>query len=376
MFKVMIVFGTRPEAIKMAPIVRQIKKDLRFEVVVCVTGQHREMLIQVLRAFEIKVDENLELMRDAQTINSLTGAIVTGMDFLYEKHLPDVVLVHGDTTTCFAGALAAFHRGIPVGHVEAGLRTGNLKAPWPEEANRCLTSVITDLHFAPTPRAKENLLQEGICEKRVFVTGNTVIDALLWMRNHLETSGWEPTEDVGVSAHPERRMVLITGHRRESFGEGFGAICRAIEKLADRYQDVDFVYPVHLNPSVRAPVYKLLSGKPNIHLIEPLDYQHFVWAMARSFFIITDSGGIQEEAPSLGRPVLVMRDSTERPEAIEAGAIRLVGVTEESIYESSCLLLDNQEAYNEMVCEKNPFGNGRASEKIIEHLAGWLLNRS
>lgn len=371
-FSVMLLFGTRPEAIKMALLARQLAALPDIELKICVSGQHREMLDQVLATFGITVDENLAVMQPGQSINALTANLVSSLDELYARHEPDLVLVHGDTTTCFAAALAAFHRKIAIGHVEAGLRTGNLQAPWPEEANRRLTAVLADLHFAPTSGARENLLRENVGSDAIHVTGNTVIDALLWMRKELRDSGWQPAAGSPLMAVRAGRMVLVTGHRRESFGAGLDAICRALRRLAERYPDVDFVYPVHLNPGVRKAVHGLLDDIPNVLLIEPLDYQHFVWAMERSHLILTDSGGIQEEAPSLGTPVLVMRETTERPEALACGALRLVGVTEQGIVDQASVLLDDKDVYRSMSEAGNPFGDGRASERIAGHVLKWL----
>jgi len=372
-FKLMLVFGTRPEAIKMAPLALHLKQDSLFETLVCVTGQHREMLDQVLASFDLAVDADLAVMQPGQTINGLAASLLTGLDTLYLQHKPDLVLVHGDTSTCFIATLAAFQRRIPVGHVEAGLRTHNLQSPWPEEANRQLTGVLAELHFAPTARARDNLLRENVDPARIHVTGNTVIDALLWMRQKLELSGWQPAP-LSPLAHlrPGAPLVLITGHRRESLGSGLLAICRALRRLAERYPHMDFVYPVHLNPAVQQAVFGVLSGITNVHLTEPLDYQHFVWAMSHCHLIMTDSGGVQEEAPSLGKPVLVLRDNTERPEALAAGALRVVGVEEEGIFTAACTLLDDPAQYAAMSLARNPFGDGQASERICSVLREWL----
>lgn len=374
-FTVMLLFGTRPEAIKMALLARCLGSMPGINLKICVTGQHKEMLDQVMATFGIRADEDLAVMLPGQTINELTANLLAGLDALYARHEPDLVLVHGDTTTCFAAALAAFHRKVAVGHVEAGLRTGNLQAPWPEEANRRLTAVLADLHFAPTPGARDNLLRENIAPESIHVTGNTVIDALLWMRNELNDSGWQPAAASPLGALRPGRMVLVTGHRRESFGAGLEAICRALRRLAERYPEVDFVYPVHLNPGVQNAVHGLLADIPNVLLIEPLDYQHFVWAMERCDLILTDSGGIQEEAPTLGTPVLVMRETTERPEALACGALRLVGVEERGIVDQACVLLDDQEVCRAMSEAGNPFGDGRASEQIARQVLAWLEAR-
>lgn len=372
-FRIMIIFGTRPEAIKMAPLVLRLKQESGFETRVCVTGQHREMLDQVLASFDLAVDDDLAVMQPGQSINGLAASLLTGLDAVYLQHKPDLVLVHGDTTTCFIATLAAFHRRIPVGHVEAGLRTHNLQSPWPEEANRQLAGVLADLHFAPTDRARDNLLRENVNATNIHVTGNTVIDALLWMQQRLDQSGWQPAATSPLAQlRPGAPLILITGHRRESLGSGLLAICRALRRLAERYPHMDFVYPVHLNPAVQQAVFGVLSGIANVHLTEPLDYQHFVWAMSHCHLILTDSGGVQEEAPSLGKPVLVLRDNTERPEALAAGALRVVGVTEDGIYSAACTLLDDPAQYAAMSQARNPFGDGQACERICAALRNWL----
>ncbi len=371
--KVMLVFGTRPEAIKMAPLARALRDAEDLELRLCVTGQHRQMLDDVLRLFALTPDHDLAVMTPGQTLNGLSAAIVSRLDPVLEAERPDMVLVHGDTTTSFAAALAAFHRSIPVGHVEAGLRTGNLYAPWPEEANRRLTSVLAELHFAPTATSRDNLLAEGMPAARIDVTGNTVIDALLWMRSTLHESGWKP-EDPALASLPEHtRVVLITGHRRENFGDGFLRICRALRHLALRHPSVCFIYPVHLNPNVQEPVYRLLDGLPNLILIPPLSYQAFVYLMDRATVILTDSGGVQEEAPSLGKPVLVMRDTTERPEAVAAGTVRLVGTDEGRIIEEVSRLLDDSAAYEQMQHAHNPYGDGNACARILDRLRKRLI---
>ncbi|UVE16722.1 UDP-N-acetylglucosamine 2-epimerase (non-hydrolyzing) [Pseudomonas sp. LS44] len=372
-YRVMMVFGTRPEAIKMAPLARVLRERAEIELYVCVTGQHREMLQQVLDAFELQVDENLQVMTEGQSLNGLSQQLLGRLDQVYAAQQPQVVLVHGDTTTSFVAALAAFYRHIPVAHVEAGLRTGDVNSPWPEEANRHLTAVIASLHFPPTRVARNNLLKEWVPLENMEVTGNTVIDALLWMKAHLDETGWQPPAGSPLAALPrEGRLVLITGHRRENFGKGFEHICQAITILADKYPEVTFVYPVHLNPQVQQPVHALLGGRRNIHLIAPLDYPAFVWLMDRSHLILTDSGGIQEEAPSLGKPVLVMRRTTERPSAVAAGTVRLVGTSVAGIVSETSLLLDDAEAYQQMSRASNPYGDGHASEYIAEHLVFWL----
>lgn len=368
--KVLTVFGTRPEAIKMAPLVKHLQVAEGIDSRVCVTAQHRQMLDQVLELFEIRPDHDLNLMRPGQDLVSITGDILQALKPVLAHEQPDIVLVHGDTTTTFAATLSAFYQRIPVGHVEAGLRTGNLYSPWPEEANRKLTGALARLHFAPTPVSRDNLLREGVPESHVVVTGNTVIDALLSVRAKLEASA--ELSDSLARRFPflraGARMLLITGHRRENFGAGFERICRAIARLAQRYPDMDLVYPVHLNPNVREPVGRLLSGIANVHLVEPQDYLPFVYLMTRATLLLTDSGGIQEEAPALGKPVLVMRDTTERPEAIDAGTARLVGTDEASISEGVALLLDDAAEYRRMAYAHNPYGDGRACERIVRSL--------
>jgi UDP-N-acetylglucosamine 2-epimerase (non-hydrolysing) len=367
--KVLTVFGTRPEAIKMAPLVRRLRSAGGIESRVCVTAQHRQMLDQVLELFEITPDHDLDVMRPGQDLFSITAEILQSIRRVYEHERPDIVLVHGDTSTTFAASLAAFYLRIPVGHVEAGLRTGNLYSPWPEEANRRLTGALTRLHFAPTGTARENLLKENIPESQIFVTGNTVIDALLEVHARLQSS--LGLREGLASRFPflhGGRMLLITGHRRENFGDGFERICKAIAALARRYPDMQLVYPVHLNPNVREPVNRLLSGIGNVHLIEPQDYLPFVYLMTQSTIILTDSGGIQEEAPSLGKPVLVMRDTTERPEAVSAGTVRLVGTDVEAIVDGVSLLVDDRAEYDRMGFAHNPYGDGRACERIVDAL--------
>lgn len=368
--KVLTVFGTRPEAIKMAPLVRQLQAADGIDSRVCVTAQHRQMLDQVLELFEIRPDHDLDLMRPGQDLVSITADILQSLKPVLAQERPDIVLVHGDTTTTFAATLSAFYQRIPVGHVEAGLRTGNLYAPWPEEANRKLTGALARLHFAPTPVSRDNLLREGVAAGQIVVTGNTVIDALLSVRAKLEASAAlsESLARRFPFLRDGARLLLITGHRRENFGAGFERICQAIARLAQRYPDMDLVYPVHLNPNVREPVNRLLSGIANVHLIEPQDYLPFVYLMTRATLILTDSGGIQEEAPALGKPVLVMRDTTERPEAIDAGTARLVGTDETSIADGVALLLDDAAEYRRMAFAHNPYGDGRACERIVQGL--------
>lgn len=372
-YNVMLVFGTRPEAIKMAPLARVLREWPDIELNICSTGQHREMLEQVLNAFGLSVDQDLHVMTQGQTLNGLSRELLGQLDAAYSRFNPDIVLVHGDTTTSFIAALAAFYRQIPIGHVEAGLRTGNLKAPWPEEANRRLTGVIADLHFPPTNKARDNLLREGVVLEQIEVTGNTVIDALLWMRDYLKRSHWHPAPESPLAAlRDDQRMILITGHRRENFGQGFERICLALAELALRYPDVQFVYPVHLNPQVQQAVYAVLSHQPNILLVPPQDYQHFVWLMDRAYLILTDSGGVQEEAPALGKPLLVLRKVTERPSVLEGGTVKLVGTLTERIVKETSHLLDDPQAYQQMSRVFMPYGDGHASERIAERLSLWL----
>ena len=368
--KVLTVFGTRPEAIKMAPLVRRLASHPAIESKVCVTAQHRQMLDQVLALFDITPDFDLDIMRPGQNLYTITTDILQRIAAVFEEFRPDYVLVHGDTSTTFCTSLAAFYQRIPVGHVEAGLRTGNLMSPWPEEGNRRLTGVLADLHFAPTTASQDNLLNENVAQEKIFVTGNTVIDALIAVQEKLATSPTLAREQAGrfPFLRQDARMVLVTGHRRENFGGGFERICTALGRLAAQYPDVDFVYPVHLNPNVQEPVKRLLSGLSNVHLIEPQDYLPFVYLMTRSYIILTDSGGIQEEAPSLGKPVLVMRDTTERPEAVAAGTVRLVGTEVERIVGNVQRLLDDKESYQTMSFAHNPYGDGQASARIVDAL--------
>lgn len=373
MMKILSVFGTRPEAIKMAPLVRLLGKDRRFDSRVCVTAQHRQMLDQVLKLFEIHPRYDLNVMRPGQSLSTLTASILTGLDPVLDEFKPDILLVHGDTTSCFSAALAAFYKKLPIAHVEAGLRTGNLSSPWPEEANRKLTGSLATLHFAPTETAKENLLREGILASSISVTGNTVIDALLLARGRLSTEAClrSGSEEWFPQLRDNADLVLITGHRRENFGDGFERICRAIHTLAADLPEVDFLYPVHLNPNVHGPVKALLGGLTNVHLVAPLEYLPFVYLMNRARIILTDSGGIQEEAPSLGKPVLVMRDTTERPEAVDAGTVRLVGTDIREIVEGVQMLLCDKVAYKKMTQANNPYGDGHASQRIVDALLTW-----
>ncbi len=369
--KVLTVIGTRPEAIKMAPLVLALKADPRFEDMVCVTAQHREMLDQVLDLFSITPDFDLNIMKPGQSLSDVTTSILSGMQKVFAEFKPDLVLVHGDTATTISTSLAAFYQQIPVGHVEAGLRTGDLYSPWPEEANRRLTGVLATVHFAPTANSEENLLAERVDPATVHVTGNTVIDALLEVVEKINTNTdlIAEFEQQFSFLDDSKRMVLVTGHRRENFGAGFEKICQSLVDIATMFHDVDIVYPVHLNPNVREPVNRLLQGIDNIHLIEPLDYLPFVYLMTKSTIILTDSGGIQEEAPSLGKPVLVMRDTTERPEAVDAGTVKLVGTEPDSIKQNIIELLTNDVAYHAMSQAHNPYGDGKACERIIDVMA-------
>ena len=418
MKKVLLVFGTRPEAIKMCPLVKEFQKHPEsFETVVCVTGQHREMLDQVLQIFDVKPDYDLNIMKQGQDLYDVTARVLTGMRGVLDTVKPDVVLVHGDTTTSMAAAMAAFYRQIPVGHVEAGLRTHNLYSPWPEEMNRQVTGRIAEYDFAPTPLSRQNLLDEGVKDEKITVTGNTVIDALHWvvgkiendsqlsraLADNLRASGYDTSRieipgqarnDGGSQARNDnkearndgsKRLVLITGHRRENFGEGFISMCTAIRDLARKYPEVDFVYPMHLNPNVRKPIKQVFGieipgqarndegnrndeKRDNLFFIEPLDYLDFVYLMSRSYIVLTDSGGIQEEAPGLGKPVLVMRDTTERPEALDAGTVRLVGTNYDKILNEVSALLDDRNHYETMSHAVNPYGDGKACPRIVDKL--------
>lgn len=380
---VMLVFGTRPEAIKMAPLVKEFKKNDDFKTVVCVTGQHREMLDQVLQIFDIHPDFDLNIMKQGQDLYDVTTKVLLGMRDILKRVRPTIVLVHGDTTTSTAAALAAFYQQIPVGHVEAGLRTHNIYSPWPEEMNRQLTGRIATYNFSPTPLSRKNLLMENVPSEKITVTGNTVIDALYWvvdkiksevplakrLENELHDSGYDVSR-----LQDGKRLILITGHRRENFGNGFIHICKAIQTLYKKYPDVDFVYPMHLNPNVRNPIHEVfgqnLHNLGNMFFIEPLEYLSFVYLMEKSYIVLTDSGGIQEEAPSLGKPVIVMRDTTERPEAIEAGTVRLVGTNYDKILYNVSLLLDDHDEYEKMSKAINPYGDGQACVRIVNTLRG------
>lgn len=383
MKKVMLVFGTRPEAIKMAPLVKEFQKHTdKFKTIVCVTGQHRQMLDQVLTIFDIKPDYDLNIMKQGQDLYDVTARVLTGMRDVIKESQPDVVLVHGDTTTSTAAALAAFYQQILAGHVEAGLRTHNIYSPWPEEMNRQITGRIAEYNFAPTPLSHANLIAESVAESKITVTGNTVIDALYWVVDKIKNTDTlnEELADMLVKSGYDtsrlvkgRKLVLITGHRRENFGDGFISMCRAIKALTEKYPEVDFVYPMHLNPNVRKPIHEVfgenLKGLGNMFFIEPLEYLSFVYLMEKSNIVLTDSGGIQEEAPGLGKPVLVMRDTTERPEALDAGTVKLVGTDYDKIVNEVSALLDDSAHYEAMSKAVNPYGDGKACARIVEALS-------
>ena len=371
--KVMFAFGTRPEAIKMAPLIKTFQADKDFVTKICVTAQHREMLDQVLNIFDINPDYDLNIMKPGQDLFDVTENVLSGMKRVLSDFNPDIVLVHGDTTTTSACSLAAFYNKIKIGHIEAGLRTGDIYSPWPEEANRKITGVLADYHFAPTTSSENNLLKENINKKNILVTGNTVIDALYLMIEKIENDPRLKSRILELISSQykffdDKKIILVTGHRRENFGHGFRNICNALKTIADNNPDFDIVYPVHFNPNVQKPVREILSNAKNIHLIEPLSYECFIYMMSKSFFIITDSGGIQEEAPSLGKPVLVMRDSSERPEAIKAGTVKLVGTDYAKIIEESQKLIDDENEYNKMSKAYNPYGDGKASLKILNFI--------
>lgn len=367
-FNTLCVFGTRPEAIKMAPIIKRLHATNNIQNKVCVTGQHRQMLDSVLSNFKIAPDFNLEAMTEGQNLEGLTAKILTSLSAVYTEYKPDLVLVHGDTTTTLAASLSAYYHHIPIAHIEAGLRTGNINSPWPEEANRKLTGALAALHFAPTPLAKQNLLKEGIPAHSIYVTGNTVIDALYEMTKKLAAEPLlrQALQQAFPYLNPKRKIILVTGHRRENFGQGFERICQALIRIARAFPDVDIVFPVHLNPNVQQPVKSLLHTINNIHLIAPVDYLPFIYLMESAYLILTDSGGIQEEAPALGKPTLVMRDNTERPEALEAGTVKMVGTSVEKIVFHVEQLLTNQRIYQQMSQAKNPYGDGTASAQIVE----------
>lgn len=371
MKKVLLVFGTRPEAIKMAPLALKLQQNIQeFETKVCVTGQHRQMLDQVLELFDLKPDFDLNLMKPGQTLSDITSGVLKGLEQVFEQWMPDIILVHGDTATTFAASLAGYYHKIKIGHVEAGLRTGDLYSPWPEEANRKLTGVLANYHFAPTKSSYHNLIKENVKSETIIITGNTVIDALLQVKDKVEKNQnlIEKFEQMFDFLDRGKKLVLVTGHRRENFGQGFLNICAALVGLAKKYSDIQIVYPVHLNPNVQKPVNEMLSGIDNIFLIDPQDYLPFVYLMNRSYLILTDSGGIQEEAPSLGKPVLVMRDTTERPEAVEAGTVRLVGTDVNTIETAVSELLEDKSLYNAMADAYNPYGDGTACQQIIDFL--------
>ena len=370
MKKILFVFGTRPEAIKMAPVIKAFKDEKIFDTKVCVTGQHRQMLDQVLDIFDIKPDYDLNIMELGQDLFDITANVLSGMKNVLSEYSPDLVLVHGDTSTTSATAIAAFYQKIKVGHVEAGLRTGNIYSPWPEEVNRQISGVIANYHFAPTSTSMENLLKENKNKENILVTGNTVIDALFLVLDKIEKDAkLKNTILKSISDqyrfNSDKKIILVTGHRRENFGEGFTNICKALKKIADDNHDVDIVYPVHLNPNVQKPVKNILSNSKNIYLIDPLSYENFIYLMSKSYFIITDSGGVQEEAPSLGKPVLVLRNTTERPEAVEAGTVKLVGTNFEAIVNESQKFLDDEKEYKKMSKAHNPYGDGSASKRIV-----------
>ncbi|RLL49702.1 UDP-N-acetylglucosamine 2-epimerase (non-hydrolyzing) [Mariprofundus sp. EBB-1] len=367
--KVLVVFGTRPEAIKMAPVVKELEKypDV-FESRVCVTAQHRQMLDQVLELFEIKPFYDLDIMKAGQNLTDITCQVLQGLCPVLEEFTPDIILVHGDTTTTMATSLAAYYQKIPVGHVEAGLRTGNIYSPWPEEINRRLTGTITQYHFAPTEQARANLLREGVATESITVTGNTVIDSLLGVVKKIRDDNdlQQQMEKRFSFLDFNKRLILVTGHRRENFGQGFENICKALKQLAEMHADIEIVYPVHLNPNVQEPVKRILGDVKRVHLISPQDYLPFVYLMDRSYLIITDSGGVQEEAPSLGKPVLVMRDTTERPEAVNAGTVKLVGTNVDYIFRTASELLVDTKKYNAMALAHNPYGDGKAACRIVK----------
>lgn len=365
---ILFIFGTRPEAIKMAPLIKEFQKYDEFNIKVCVTAQHRQMLDQVLELFEIKPDFDLNLMKPNQDLYDITSNVLLGLRDIFKCYIPDLVFVHGDTTTTLGASLASYYQKIPVAHIEAGLRTNDIYSPFPEEINRQLTSRVASYHFAPTETAKRNLLKEGVEAKSIFITGNTVIDALLEVAHKLNSkklqiNGYEVTD---------RNFILVTGHRRENFGDGFLNICEAIRSIALEHKDIDIVYPVHLNPNVQKPVFEILGNTKNIYLIQPLDYEPFVYLMSKSHIILTDSGGVQEEAPSLGKPVLVMRDTTERPEALKAGTVKLVGISKNLIVEEINMLLINKDIYMKMSTAHNPYGDGKACEKIVKAVKDFL----
>jgi UDP-N-acetylglucosamine 2-epimerase (non-hydrolysing) len=377
--KILIIFGTRPEAIKMAPLVKALQAcPTDFMTQVCVTAQHRQMLDQVLDLFDIQPDFDLDIMQSNQNLYDITASVLLKLKIVLDKYQPDLVLVHGDTTTTLTASLAAFYQRIPVGHVEAGLRTYNLYSPYPEELNRQVTSKITHYHFAPTAGSRQNLLQENIPAEQIVVTGNTVIDALLWVQAQIQASPQRRQQLEAILAKQinfdleSTKFILVTGHRRENFGRGFENICQALKQIAERQPEVHIIYPVHLNPNVREPVQRILMGLENVHLIEPLDYEPFIYLMSRAYLVLTDSGGIQEEAPSLGKPVLVMRETTERPEAVEAGTVKLVGTASETIITEVLRLFEDSSAYTRMARAHNPYGDGQACARIVKTLKEFM----
>jgi UDP-N-acetylglucosamine 2-epimerase (non-hydrolysing) len=373
MKKILFVFGTRPEAIKMAPVIKAFKDEKIFDTKVCVTAQHRQMLDQVLDIFDIRPDYDLNIMERGQDLFDITANVLFGMKNVFSEYSPDLVLVHGDTSTTCATSIAAFYQKIKVGHVEAGLRTGNIYSPWPEEVNRQISGVIANYHFAPTTTSMENLLKENKNKENIVVTANTVIDALFLVLDKIEKDKKLKNKILKSFSdqykfNDDKKIILVTGHRRENFGEGFTNICEALKKIADKNHDVDIVYPVHLNPNVQKPVKNILSNSKNIYLIDPLSYENFIYLMSKSYFIITDSGGVQEEAPSLGKPVLVLRNTTERPEAVDAGTVKLVGTNFEAIVNESQKFLDDRKEYKKMSKAHNPYGDGSASKRILNFL--------
>jgi len=377
MKKILVIFGTRPEAIKMAPLIKELQKEKEFDVKVCVTAQHRQMLDQVLELFDIEPDYDLNIMKKDQDLYDITSNVLLGLKKVLNSFKPDIVLVHGDTTTTFTASLAAFYQQIKVGHIEAGLRTNNLYSPFPEEANRQLTGILTNYHFAPTVNAKNNLLKEGKKENSIIVTGNTVIDALFLILDKIKQnktlqkniiSKIESSTKHSKFKIQNSKFILVTGHRRENFGEGFINICKALKEIAQNNPNLDIIYPVHLNPNVQKPVFELLKNIKNIYLIEPLQYEEFIYLMDKSYFIITDSGGVQEEAPSLGKPVLVMRDTTERPEAVSAKTVKLVGTNRKKIVKEAQKLIDDKAEFDKMAKAHNPYGDGKASKRVVEFL--------
>ncbi len=374
MKKILSIFGTRPEAIKMAPLVNLLESESVFNSEVCVTAQHRKMLDQVLGIFKITPDYDLDIMQDGQSLFQITSKIITGLEDIFKKSKPDLVLVHGDTTTTMASSIAAYYKQIKVGHVEAGLRTGNILSPWPEEANRRITSITTNYHFAPTLLSQQNLIDENINESSIIITGNTVIDSLLQVMKRIDNNSdfKNKLRKKFEYLNENKKLILVTGHRRESFGTGFKNICLSLKEIANKHKDVEIIYPVHLNPNVIGPVKDTLSGIDNIFLVEPLEYIEFCYLMSLSYIILTDSGGIQEEAPSLGKPVLVMRETTERPEAIEAGTVKLVGTDIDEICKNVESLLEDEVKYHEMSKAHNPYGDGKACTRIVNFLKGKL----